>query len=74
MNRSRRRFNNFAAHHCVSRGDYYLRHTALLEQINNFLDSDGVHLNSLGNDLFLNDVVGGLEYFVKNLGYTLPPG
>ena len=36
-----------------------------------FLLSDGVHLNELGNDLFLNNLQGGLEFFCFKKGISL---
>ena len=73
MNKACKRLNNFAANRCVQTGGFYLRHPDIIQNFKNFLDDDGIHLKDLGNDLFLNDIVGGIEFFLNGTGNTFAP-
>ena len=72
MERARNKFNRSAAVHVLKMGGAYLKHPDLVKNIKQFLSSDGVHLNNLGNALLLNDIQGGLEYFCQGLGSVFP--
>lgn len=64
MQRSRYRINNSIAAFVLKNGGCYIRHPDILPN-HIFLKEDGVHLTNLGNDIFLNNLQGGLELFLK---------
>ena len=72
MERCRNRLNRAVAKFVLKQGGCYLKHPALLENIEQFLSADGVHLSELGNSLFLNSIQGGLESFAQKQFYVFP--
>ncbi|XP_063423642.1 uncharacterized protein LOC134707625 isoform X4 [Mytilus trossulus] len=73
MDLCRYRINNSIAAFIVSCGGYYIKHPDIhADQI--FFESDGVHLSSLGNELWLNILQGAMEHFIqfKNCASTFP--
>lgn len=74
MERNRKRFNRAMQQHVKYRtwGGAYIKHPDIIRNINQFLGNDNVHLNPLGNNKFLSDIQGGLEYFRKGLGTVFP--
>jgi len=68
MEKCRYRLNNSIAKFVLEKmGGRYIRHPELFRSWSLFED-DGVHLTSCGNNLFLNDLQGGLECFISNPG------
>ena len=68
MEKCRYRLNNSIAKFVLEEmGGRYIRHPELFRSWSLFGD-DGVHLTSFGNNLFLNDLQGGLECFISNPG------
>ena len=59
------RINNSIAAFIVSCGGYYVKHPDIHAD-QNFFQSDGVHLSSLGNELWLNILQGAMEHFIQN--------
>jgi lysophospholipase L1-like esterase len=72
MERSRKKLNRVAATTVLKLNGCYLKHPDLLQDISKFLMPDGVHLNQLGNAIFLNTLQGGLEFFVLKMGQVYP--
>ena len=72
MNRCRNRLNNFAAHKIVQSGGCYVRHPSLEIVTTSLYKTDGVHLSSVGNELFLNQLSAGIEAFVVHNVNLLP--
>uniref|UniRef100_K1PRX3 Uncharacterized protein n=1 Tax=Magallana gigas TaxID=29159 RepID=K1PRX3_MAGGI len=70
MERCRLKANRVAASSVLKLGGCYIKHPDLLRNMSKFLMPDGVHLNELGNKLFLNNFQGGLEFFQSQLGQT----
>ena len=50
-----------------------IKYPDLIKNTKQFLLSDGVHLNDLGDDLFLNNLQGGLDFFVLRKGNQFIP-
>lgn len=75
MDKCRYRINNFASNFVIQKGGRYIRYPDLTP-IGHYLEDDKVHLNDLGNDIFLNTIQGAIEYFVKfpNYYHTYPCG
>ncbi|XP_062583284.1 uncharacterized protein LOC134245048 [Saccostrea cucullata] len=72
MERSRLKANRVAASLVLELGGCYIKYPDLLKNISQFLLPDGVHLNDLGNKLFLNNIQGGLEFFLSKQGNVYP--
>ncbi|CAG2232678.1 unnamed protein product [Mytilus edulis] len=65
MDLCRYRINNSIAAFIVSCGGYYIKHPDIHAD-QKFFQSDGVHLSSLGNELWLNILQGAMEHFIQN--------
>ena len=72
MERCRLKVNRVAAKSVLKLGGCYIKYPDLIKNIDQFLMPDGVHLNELGNDVFLNNLQGGLEYFELKHGSVYP--
>lgn len=59
------RINNSISAFILRSNGCYIRHPDIRAN-HNFLKTDGVHLTPLGNDIFLNNIQGGLEYFIQH--------
>ena len=64
----RRRFNNYAAHKIVQGGGFFVKHADLQECTPALYKKDGVHLNFLGNCIFLNQLASALDAFHQGRG------
>lgn len=62
--KARKRLNTFAIKLSKQSGGYYVRHMNLAHIDHATFLEDGVHLSPLGNELFLNNIVYGLQHFV----------
>ena len=71
MERFRLKVNSVAAKSELQWGGGDIKYPDLIKNTKQFLLSDGVHLNDLGDDLFLNNLQGGLEFFVLRKGISL---
>ncbi|XP_052695416.1 uncharacterized protein LOC128173783 [Crassostrea angulata] len=71
MEQTQNRVNRAAAKEILSCGGRLLRHTQFLGK-QQLYRRDGVHLSGLGNDIYLNNLQGALDYFVKNKGVVFP--
>ena len=65
MDRCRRRLNSTVATYTMRNGGYYIRYPDN-KYDDNFLKEDGVHLTSLGNEVFLNIIQGAIGTFLSN--------
>ena len=63
MSKARYRINNSVADFIVKSGGKYIRYPDIKPN-SYFLKQDGVHLTDLGNNIFLNTLQGGLEFFI----------
>lgn len=73
MEKARYRLNNSIATHVMNLGGLYIRYPDIKSD-RVFLESDGVHLTKLGNNIFLNTIQGALEYFIQYpYGYSYFP-
>lgn len=66
MEQARNRVNRLAAKEVLACGGRIIRHPQFIGKPHNLYSSDGVHLSKLGNYLFLNNIQGALEYFVRD--------
>ncbi|XP_052720177.1 uncharacterized protein LOC128191871 [Crassostrea angulata] len=66
MEQARNRVNRLAAKEVLACGGRIIRHPQFIGKPQNLYSSDGVHLSKLGNYLFLNNIQGALEYFVRD--------
>ncbi|CAC5422578.1 unnamed protein product [Mytilus coruscus] len=73
MDLCRYRINNSIAAFIISCGGYYIKHPDIHAD-QKFFQSDGVHLSSLGNELWLNILQGAMEHFIqkKDCASTFP--
>ncbi|CAC5400996.1 unnamed protein product [Mytilus coruscus] len=73
MDLCRYRINNSIAVFIISCGGYYIKHPDIHAD-QKFFQSDGVHLSSLGNELWLNILQGAMEHFIqkKDCASTFP--
>ena len=69
MNRCRNRVNSSIASFLMKKYGCYIRYPEI--KANEKLYEDGVHLSSLGNEIFLNTLQGGIESIVENWGSSL---
>lgn len=60
MELSRKRMNSFAGNLAVKMGGMYIRHSELSKNSQLYIDEDGVHLNSVGNKIFLKQLKKGI--------------
>ena len=66
MENTRLRINSTVAKYFLSKGGGYI-HYPEIKANNTFLDEkDGVHLTSLGNEVFLNTIQGAIETFLTS--------
>ncbi|CAG2184747.1 unnamed protein product [Mytilus edulis] len=70
MEKCRMRVNTSIASFLTKTDGCYLRYPDIKAN-ELFLMKDGVHLTSLGNNIFLNTLQGGLEMIIRNLGINL---
>lgn len=66
LNRARSRVNNKIASFVLRSGGAYLRYPELNEQDIGLFHSDGVHLSSMGNNIFLYRLSQGLQRLIMN--------
>lgn len=66
MEQARHRVNRLAAKEVLACGGRIIRHPQFIGKPHNLYNSNGVHLSKLGNYLFLNNIQGALEYFVRD--------
>ncbi|CAG2258146.1 unnamed protein product [Mytilus edulis] len=72
MEKCRYRVNNAVANFILESGGYYIRYPDI-SRTENMYKSDGVHLSVIGNNIFLNSIQGGLEFFMlKTNGHVFP--
>ena len=73
INQTRRRVNT-AAHRIIRpEGGKMLRHPTIVAKESSLFRPDGTHLSASGNDIYLNDIQGGLEIFLTTNVDTFPP-
>lgn len=73
MESSRRRINSAIAAEVIRAGGAYIKYPDILVKHKSLFHSDGIHLSSLGNALFLNTLQGALEHFHITEGHVYPP-
>ena len=69
MEKCRKRLNTFAIQQIKQHGGFYLRHLYLqpFGRFGNWLyATDGIHLSSIGNDLFVDGIKQGLLSFLQD--------
>jgi lysophospholipase L1-like esterase len=65
LEQARNRVNRFAAAQVFRCGGKILLHPQFVHKPPQLYHKDGTHLSPLGNDIFLNNVQGALEYFAS---------
>ena len=69
MEAARKRINRFAGKLAIKSRGSYLRHPVLCQVQLNFLKNDGVHLNTIGNELFIKQLRKGILFSMENQYY-----
>lgn len=73
MEKGRYRVNNAVAKFILNSGGYYLRYPDIVRNEKLF-NPDGVHLSCIGNNIFINTLQAGIEYFLNGYaGRLFPP-
>ena len=72
MERCRYRTNNAVASYVRKYGAYYIRYPEIIRDRSLF-EGDGVHLSLVANNILLNKLHRGIEYFVDGRGNVFPP-
>ena len=73
IEQARNRVNRFAAREIFDCGGRIIRHPQFIGKPQNLYHADGVQLSKLRNYLFLNNIQGTIEYFVKDDGHRYFP-
>lgn len=71
MNKCRKRLNSVCAKTVLSFNGGYIKYPDIGDSTELF--SDGVHLSTLGNEIFLNGIQGGIEYIISHKHSVFPP-
>ena len=71
MEKCRYRLNNSIATFVLNQGGAYIRYPEILSD-KNLLSTDGVHLTTLGTNILLNTLRGGLGHFIHCQGNVFP--
>ena len=71
MEKCRYRLNNSIATFVLNLGGGYIRYPEILSD-KNLIGSDGVHLTTLGTNILLNTLRGGLDHFIYRNGNVFP--
>ena len=69
MDRCKNRVNSSIESFLMKNSGSYIRYPEI--KANEKFFEDGVHLSSLGNEIFLNTLQGGIESIVENWGSSL---
>ena len=69
MDIARRRMNSFGGKFAIENQGAYLRHPLLDKFCEKYFSKDGVHLNSLGNTILLNQISKGISEFMNGKDY-----
>ncbi len=64
--RKRQRFNRHGRRTVLNMGGRAICHGEISVKDRGLFRPDGVHLSDIGNDIFLNDLQGGVETFIKD--------
>lgn len=72
MEKARKRVNSYGARYVLQNGGCYLLHPQLSAFNSELYDNDGVHLNFIGNNLFLDGLKSGLQVFLTNAADVHP--
>lgn len=74
MERIRHKLNSTIATFVLKNGGCYIHYPDIKTKTKTYLVEDGVHLASLGNEVFLNIIQGALETFLtsRHCGKTFP--
>ena len=67
------RLNSFAATEIIMNGGAYIKYPDLQSCSDSLVSTDGVHLTSLGNEIFLNTLQGALYTFMYSFEHVFPP-
>lgn len=74
VEKARKRVNLLVKNLVLSFGGCVIRHLNIRARETNLYRYDGTHLSDLGNDIYLNNIKGALEYFQKpNHSNIFPP-
>ncbi|KAK3096202.1 hypothetical protein FSP39_024416 [Pinctada imbricata] len=73
MEKCRNRLNRLAAKNILQGGGYYIKHPDLFPFSSSLYKTDGVHLNELGNNVFLNTIQSAFETFLTSDSHVYPP-
>ena len=71
MDLARRRINSAVATFVIGSGGQYVKYPDIYQHQQFFCD-DGVHLNELGNSIFLNTLQGAIESFMDSEKQEFP--
>ena len=72
METGRYRVNNGVASYVLNHGGYYIRYPEIVRNQSLF-QADGVHLSPAANNIYLNKLQGGIEYFLNEDGHVFSP-
>lgn len=70
LDKGRKRINSAIAKYCISKGGGYIHYPQIYE--NEMFFRDLVHLSTLGNSIFVENIMNGIWSFLNNEAFSYP--